>query len=152
MACGPPRPPSAPRGAARPRPPPPRGLLQSRSPSGSETQTPELETPRARPELQPIKSREPEQTELERPRTHCGALKRASYDEEVDVDASIPDTRRDSSDIALGLGCPSCAKLRLKLEHSERARVKAQEQLCRVQRESIRPDLRFRCRLYEVRV
>ncbi|CAE8736057.1 unnamed protein product [Polarella glacialis] len=40
-------------------------------------------------------------------------------------------------------GCRSCLKLRLKLEHSERARVKAQEQFARAQRESLM--LRRRC-------
>ncbi|CAJ1375533.1 unnamed protein product [Effrenium voratum] len=113
--AGPPRPPdSAPNFGGGRRRPWPRAV----EPLSSCGSTPEVDTPR----------REPEAI-AERPSTHCGAPPRiAAFDEEVaDGEPQRPST-----------GCGACCKLRLRLEHAERARVKAQEQLVRMQQENLR--------------
>jgi len=73
-----------------------------------------------------------------RPRTHCGLLRAAGADEVLDADdragppgAGVTARERAGS-------CRLCMKLMLRLENEERARVKAQEQLVKLQMENLR--------------
>lgn len=73
-----------------------------------------------------------------RPSTHCGALQRPPFDEEYNAD--VPECAAAGAaalDSVRG-GCRSCHKFRLRLEHEERARVKAQEQLAKLQVDNLR--------------
>ncbi|CAK9116362.1 unnamed protein product [Durusdinium trenchii] len=100
--------------APRPPPPPPNGRTRPR--------------PRA---IEPLSSASHSAVEAparlnERPHTHDGVL----ADKEAAEEGETERPERFS--------CSSCGKLRLKLEHAERARVKAQEQLVRIQQENVR--------------
>lgn len=77
----------------------------------------------------------------QRPRTHCGYVHTADEVVEVDEMECVG-----AGAIARGLAgnCRSCIKLRLKLEHEERARVKAQEQLATLHAENLRLRGEFR--------
>eukprot|EP00927_Polykrikos_kofoidii_P078234 TRINITY_DN75085_c0_g1_i1.p1 TRINITY_DN75085_c0_g1~~TRINITY_DN75085_c0_g1_i1.p1 ORF type:complete len:309 (-),score=39.08 TRINITY_DN75085_c0_g1_i1:84-1010(-) len=69
-----------------------------------------------------------------RPHTHCGASLR-SHDDDDDAETLGRVGPGALALLSVRDGCRCCAKLRLRLEHEERARVKTQEQLARVQGE-----------------
>lgn len=82
-----------------------------------------------------------------RPQTHCGSLQRpssgGSFESAIDDEAAA-DAGAESACSSAGAaafersnGCRSCGKLLIRLEHAERARVKAQEQLARLQSEGL---------------
>jgi len=90
---------------------------------------------------------------IERPRTHCGSLHRPplspadqprrnsvrAEEEEGDEDVPLIGGSRGADALdAVSPGCRSCCKLRLRVEHERRARVKAQEQLVQLQAEVLR--------------
>jgi len=76
--------------------------------------------------------------EAQRPRTHCGAMHRrlADVDEEFRPDSPAYSTAGSPARELVG-DCRSCAKLMLRLENAERARVRAQEQLAKLQAENL---------------
>jgi len=89
----------------------------------------------------------------QRPHTHCGSMQRPRVDgvgdeedrEDGDSDAEgAACCAQGAAAVREGScgSCRNCAKLRLRLEHEERARVKAQEQLAKLQ--SINLELRRR--------
>mmetsp|Transcript_59390 Transcript_59390/g.173747 ORF Transcript_59390/g.173747 Transcript_59390/m.173747 type:complete len:292 (-) Transcript_59390:91-966(-) len=73
-----------------------------------------------------------------RPNTHCGALQRPAFDEEFGADVPECGAAGAAALESVRGGCRSCHKFRLRLEHEERARVKAQEQLAKLQAEIVR--------------
>uniref|UniRef100_A0A7S4QHW5 Uncharacterized protein n=1 Tax=Alexandrium monilatum TaxID=311494 RepID=A0A7S4QHW5_9DINO len=73
-----------------------------------------------------------------RPSTHSGALHRPTFDEEFGADVPECTAAGAAALDSVRGGCRSCHKFRLRLEHEERARVKAQEQLARLQAENLR--------------
>lgn len=76
--------------------------------------------------------------EAQRPRTHCGAMHRrlADVDEKFQPNSLAYSTAGSSARELVG-DCQSCAKFRLRLENAERARVRAQEQLAKLQAENL---------------
>eukprot|EP00435_Cladocopium_sp_Y103_P015414 s3455_g3.t1 len=106
--CGPPRPP----------PPLPNGHGRRPRPRAIEPLPSTAPAESSRPEAATVPS-------LDRPHTHSGVS--------LEVGTEDGATERPER-----YSCSSCCKLRLKLEHAERARVKAQEQLVRLQQEHLR--------------
>jgi len=76
---------------------------------------------------------------LHRPQTHCGVVQRRPLDEEEQEEDDEPEcSAAGAAARALAGDCKSCMKLRLRLGHEERARVKAQEQLHGLHAENLR--------------
>lgn len=75
----------------------------------------------------------------QRPQTHCGASQRPveeGDDDSLDAEPECSAAGKIARELAGN--CSSCMKLRLRLEHAERARVKAQEQLAALHGENLR--------------
>lgn len=96
-----------------------------------------INTSRA-PSASSARSRERSARAAARPQTHCGSMWRAGESCEADDAADACSAAGAAALESVRGGCPACAKLRLRLEHTERARVRAQEQLARLQSDSVR--------------
>lgn len=143
MASGvPPRPPVHPPDASLRPGRPQRARVSAASPTSGPCASSEvsLDSRRSTPEQQQAwwEAQQPADLLLQRPQTHCGARSRQQFDEEVLESDPLLSAAGARALQDIRTDCRSCLKLRLKLAHEERARVKAQEQLVRLQQELLR--------------